>query len=563
MRLRLTALAILLVLAVVLFPVALLPVSAQMQLAAWLGPAAYRAPAATQAVPMGTPEVACPEDLRGWRDAVQSGVEGVDVLASPVCSPDNPHLVIAAVKGTNRVSHDTLMKSGLTPDAVEKGADLDGDGDPDEITIRLEVAELNGASPDTPDLMTTYDIAPGIQPGLWVFVPKTFGMATKNFESNVARDMLRAPSPAIRVEQGDKVRIVLENTHYMPHTIHLHGVDHPFVDSNGEGNDGVPQVSEVPVMPGQARTYEFAARQPGTMFYHCHVQPDVHVLMGLQGMIVIEENRPDNHVQTLNIGAGQVRAPSRAVRETWDQEYDLHYQDIDREMNNLIQRSNSPRQTIRELHRDYDITDATTDYYLLNGRSFPFTFRESIVTTGADEKIRLRVLNGGRESIALHTHGHKVTVTHRDGVLAAPEIRDVVALAPAQRLDLTLDTHNDGLHSYGPGIWYFHDHHERAVTTDGISPGGNISAIVYKEYQGENGWPKTQGVAWDAYFTPAYYQRRIPVWQSYDPFGFFGDPQASAGQAVRTLLFGLVLGLMIMLLAGFRRYSATSAKLVK
>ena len=38
-------------------------------------------------------------------------------------------------------------------------------------------------------------------------------------------------------------------------------------------------------------------------------------MMGLQGLFVIEENRPNNWVQTLNVGAGKVRAPSVAVLE--------------------------------------------------------------------------------------------------------------------------------------------------------------------------------------------------------------------------------------------------------
>ena len=128
--------------------------------------------------------------------------------------------------------------------------------------------------------------------------------------------------------QGDEVKITLENTHYLPHTIHLHGVDHPFQDAEGEGNDGVPQISELPVMPGKSRTYNIKPRQPGTMFYHCHVQPQSHLLMGLNGMFIVEENRPNNLLQTLNVGAGHVRHPSVAVRERYAREYDLHYQGV-------------------------------------------------------------------------------------------------------------------------------------------------------------------------------------------------------------------------------------------
>src|SRR5690606_12062703 len=111
-----------------------------------------------------------------------------------------------------------------------------------------------------------------------------------------------------------------------------------------------------------------------------------------------------------------------------------------------------------------------------------------------NEKIKLRILNGHTETLALHTHGHKGTETHYDGVEQNPNAqitRDVYMMAPAQRLDLSIDTTDDGLHSFGPGIWMFHDHVEKAFTTDGVGEGGSISLIVYKSYLDENGMPKT------------------------------------------------------------------------
>ena len=404
--------------AALLYPSEWLPKSARLQMAQWLGADQYRSPPDSEVVASDAAERFCPDDLLGWRAA--QIIDGVEIRASRTCVADNPYAVAAVVRGTNNISQRTLLASGLTPDAVEKGADLDGDGDPDEIHIRLEVAELNGGSPETDQPTTQFSIAPGIRPGFWVFAPKMFGMATENFESPKARAMLRMPSPVIRIEQGDRVRITLENSHYMPHTIHFHGVDHPFLDENGEGNDGVPATSEVPVMPGAARTYDLQPRQAGTMFYHCHVQPHVHVMMGLQGMFVVEENRPDNWLQTLNIGAGQVRAPSVALRGEFDREYDLHYLDIDKDLNTTVQRYNDPRHIIEQMHRRYDITDAHSDDFTLNGRSFPYTFRESLIVTKPDERVKLRILNGGSTGVALHTHGHKATITHFDGIAVAP-----------------------------------------------------------------------------------------------------------------------------------------------
>jgi hypothetical protein len=511
-----------LLLALISCPPQWYPLPIRLKLTEWFGAADFRALPGSVTTDV-SPQVLCPPDPDGWRD--QQSIEGIEIQASAPCLADNPFTVAAFVRGTNNIDQSTLLKSGLSADAVEKGRDLDGDGDPDEIHIRLEVAELNGGSALSNRPVTRYEIAPGIRPGLWVFAPKFVGMAVENFESSEARRSLRLPSPAIRIEQGDSVRITLENTHYMPHTLHLHGADHGFVDSEGQGNDGVPITSEKPVMPGQARTYELKPRQAGTMFYHCHVQPHVHVMMGLQGLFIIEENRPDNWLQTMNIGAGLVRAPSRSLPDDFDREYDLHYLDLDKELSVRIQQHNDPRLITRSMHREYDITDSSPDYFTLNGRSFPYTFRESLVVGQSDERIKLRVVNGGAKGIALHTHGHKFNVTHRDGVeLPAASVvpQDVVWLATSQRVDLALELKNDGTHAYGPGIWPFHDHQYSGVTSDGIGPGGNISAIVYAKYLDQDGWPKTQGVSWETYFDPAYYRKEIPVWESYAP-GLFSE----------------------------------------
>jgi FtsP/CotA-like multicopper oxidase with cupredoxin domain len=512
-------------------------------------------PAALEFEPMCDPKIPA-----SWRKA--QVIEGVQIEASEQCSPDNPYLIAAVVKGTNNISMNTLMETGLSPDTVIKTDDIDGDGDPDRITIKLEVIELNGRTPDFEGLVPQFEIAPGITPGAWVFAPKTSGMSTENFESLRANYLLRLPSPVIRVEVGDIVQIVVENTHYFPHTIHLHGVDHPFShhEYNGGkyGNDGVPQTSELDLMPGQSRVYEFQARQPGTMFYHCHVQTHTHLAMGLAGMIIVEENRPNNWLQTLNIGGGKVRYPSVAVKEQYDQEYDLHYHAMDKELTQIIQKYNDPRLIARNMNRRYDLTDATEDYYTLNGLSFPYTLRESMIIAEPDQKIKLRMLNSGGEFIAIHTHGHKATITHYDGVEQNPAARitrDVFDMAPAQRLDLLLNTTNDGLHNYGEGAWLFHDHREKGITTDGMSEGGSMSMITYKSYLDEIGMPAVaHGVDLSIYFTKEYYQRKLPIWQHLDEAGTLGAPGVRSGFNPETkttlinLIGGFIVGILIYLL---------------
>ncbi len=490
-----------------------------------LSHAQYNKPPATIDSFLGKIEPFCPETaVAEWRQAYK--IEGVNIAPTPVCEPDNPYAVAVFVRGSNNVSMHTLMNTRIAQDAVIKKNDIDGDGDPDEIHIRLEVIELNGYSPDLKTPVTQYNIAPGIQPGFWAFAPKSRGMSNMSAASIKANPLLRMPSPSIRVEQGDKVIITLENSHYFPHSIHFHGVDHPFQRADGVGNDGVPQTSNKLTLPGHQFSYELSPRQPGTMIYHCHVQAHTHIMMGLIGMFIVEENRPNNWVQTFNIGAGFVRHSSNAVSEQFSQEYDLQYQDLDRELHNLVQQHNDSRLLAKVFNREYNITERTPEYFILNGHSFPYTLRDSLVVIKPEEKIKLRVFNAGEQPLVLHMHGFKPTATHYDGVRLKPEAqiqRDVFTLGPAQRVDLALYAHNDGLNNMGEGIWTYHDHNELGVTTNGIYPGGHISAVAFESFLGPNGMPKLQGVDVSPFFTQEFYQKKYPVWNLSDEQRFYGD----------------------------------------
>lgn len=460
-------------------------------------------------------EEPCPNRNPGWRN--QQTIAGVQVQESKRCNPDNPNVVAASVKGTNNVPMSVLMKSGLNRNAVVKGNDTDGDGDPDNIHITLEVSGINEENP-----IVTQEIAPGINPAFWTFSPKTRGMTDNNSK---VQNLMKVPSPTIRVEEGDNVTLEIENTHYMPHTVHLHGVDHPYSGGNhSEGGDGVPITNEMPIKPGESREYSFQPGTPGTMFYHCHVIPNTHVSMGLNGMFVIEEEKDNNTVQTLNPQAGKVRHPSQGVSENYTAEYDMVYQDLDKELHELPKDLSDTREIAKAVNRDYDITDASSDYFMLNGLSYPYTLRESNINVEPNERYKMRVLNAAGDVLSLHTHGHKFKVQQKDGVSLKNEIqRDVIDISAAQRVDLSLNTTIDGLNSYGEGLWIMHDHSEEAVTTDGISPGGNVAMIAYDSYLKDNGMPDS-AVNTSKYFSEQYYEGNVPFFEGLDQQAFGYPP---------------------------------------
>ena len=378
---------------------------------------------------------------------------------------------------------------GTSEDAMTLGRDIDNDGDPDEVMIRLEVIEAAD------------EVYPGEFVKFWVFAPEGQGMTP----------VARAPSPTIRVEQGDRVRIILRNTHYFPHTIHLHGTIHP------NDMDGVPDITQAAVKPGESFTYEFTAKNPGTFFYHCHVQPDVHVLMGLVGMLIIEPNRPNNNFTHLVPGAGQMPDLAKAtLEEGYGREYSLVYMDIDARLNRIPAAYKDPREIEKRMHREYDSTQRQANIFLLNGRSFPFTLRDTPIEVKPGERVKLRILNAGARPMKLHTHGHHPTLTHLDGYPVPAGMRytrDVFDVGAAQRIDLELRPGSDDVYASGPGVWIMHDHTEQAVTNKGISPGGDITTIVYEGFMGEDGLPKV-ATSLDRFFDPEYYLGHVPV---FDP----------------------------------------------
>jgi len=94
------------------------------------------------------------------------------------------------------------------------------------------------------------------------------------------------PAPTIRCRQGEKVTIRFTNKLSEPTTIHWHGLRIPI------GMDGVPFLSQKPVMPGETFVYEFTPPDAGTFWYHPHMNSVEQLGKGLVGLIIVEEATP-------------------------------------------------------------------------------------------------------------------------------------------------------------------------------------------------------------------------------------------------------------------------------
>ena len=191
------------------------------------------------------------------------------------------------------------------------------------------------------------------------------------------------PGPVLRGKQGEELRFRLLNQLAQPTTVHWHGIALP------NAMDGVPNLTQAAIAPGESCDYRFRAPDAGTFWYHA--QSAEHRDQGLYGALIIAEQ------QTL---------------------------DVDREL--ILMLSVPPEMAAtRQL-----------DTILLNGLTQP----EIAVEPG--ERLRLRVINAtGAHGFALQLEGHAVWGMAIDGEPCEPFLarESRLGLGPGSRIDVCVD----------------------------------------------------------------------------------------------------------------------------
>lgn len=294
----------------------------------------------------------------------------------------------------------------------------------------------------------------------------------------------QVPGPEIRVKEGDRVRVYFKNNTELNHTIHWHGLYVPW------RMDGVPYVTQMPVMPGQEFIYEFEARPAGTHFYHCHWGTLLHLQAGMYGSLIIEPESdpvakrfPYDREYTLLYSAHDVNYVRNELDGMLTRMKERMYLTkngrFDAERFNLFNSVDELKKAVRSGYRppytnnmraQADLPDP--NWFTVNGKSYPET-PYLYIKTG--ESIRVRLINAGGESHYLHLHGHDFWLVCDDGLpLEHPRQMNTLHLAPGKTHDIIIEGNNRG-------IWTFHDHDTRRVTNNGLYPGGNLMVLVYED----------------------------------------------------------------------------------
>ncbi|MEK7623874.1 MAG: multicopper oxidase domain-containing protein, partial [Patescibacteria group bacterium] len=95
------------------------------------------------------------------------------------------------------------------------------------------------------------------------------------------------PGPLIRAPKGTEITLRFTNKIDVPTTIHSHGV------RLANEFDGVPDVTQKEIKPGDSFTYKIKFPDEGVYWYHPHIREDYTQELGMYGNYVVAPDNPN------------------------------------------------------------------------------------------------------------------------------------------------------------------------------------------------------------------------------------------------------------------------------
>ncbi|WP_299392690.1 multicopper oxidase family protein [Pelagibius sp.] len=92
------------------------------------------------------------------------------------------------------------------------------------------------------------------------------------------------PPPVLRLRRGAETIIDVTNDLGEPTTVHWHGL------RIANQQDGVPYLTQWPIMQGETVRYSFAAPDAGTFWYHPHCNTLEQMARGMTGALIVEDD---------------------------------------------------------------------------------------------------------------------------------------------------------------------------------------------------------------------------------------------------------------------------------
>ena len=238
------------------------------------------------------------------------------------------------------------------------------------------------------------------------------------------------PMPALTFTEGDTAEIWVHNELNEETTLHWHGLFLP------NRYDGVPFLTQMPIMPHSTYLYKFPIIQHGTHWYHSH--SGLQEQIGMYGAFIMNK-RKEWDIPTIPV-----------ILSDW---VDMNPIAVNRGLHSQTDWFGIRKNTIQsyseaikaghlktKLTNDWkrmlamDVSDVAYDVFLINGKN-----QSTHPAFKAGDKVRLRIANGGASSYFwLNYSGGKITVVATDGNDVEPVEVDRLLIAVSETYDVVI-----------------------------------------------------------------------------------------------------------------------------
>ncbi|GAA4764196.1 MULTISPECIES: multicopper oxidase domain-containing protein [Flavobacterium] len=251
------------------------------------------------------------------------------------------------------------------------------------------------------------------------------------------------PMPTLTFTEGDIAEIYVHNELEEETSLHWHGLFLP----NKE--DGVPNLTQMPIKPGTIHKYTFPIIQTGTHWYHSH--SGLQEQIGMYGMFIMNKKQND---PTFRKGIDDLPTVPIILSE-WT---DMKPENVHRMLHNATDwfaiKKGTTQSYVEAIRGGHFKTKITNEWKRMNAMDVSDVYYEKFLINGKNEsqlsqfkvgdKVRLRIANGGASSYFWLTYaGGKITVVANDGndvepvevdrlIIAVSETYDVVVTIPAE-----------------------------------------------------------------------------------------------------------------------------------
>ena len=208
----------------------------------------------------------------------------------------------------------------------------------------------------------------------------------------------QTPGPVLSAHKGDVLEVEFVNQLDQPTTIHWHGI------RNLNEMDGVPDLTQAAVEPGERFTYRFPLNDAGSFWYHAHNRTFEQVARGLYGPLIVTEQPSQNRDRDILLMADDWRL---------DADYRLD------------------EASFGSFH-DWSHGGRLGNWLTINGLSQPE------IDVPLSGPVRLRLMNTANARVLSFqlADGHPMQIIALDGAPCSPFEVETLRLGPAQRADV-------------------------------------------------------------------------------------------------------------------------------